>query len=576
MIHVARGLPAPEDVILMNAREREELEAKVKNRIRERARKNLQASLGLPDVAEWIEDNCYDYEKVANPEFPHHSNAPKILLQPFQKRILRKCFTLNPITGRFPYRTVVYSAPKKSGKSGIGGFVGTWFAACVEAPNNILILANDREQSSQRVFRAAKPSLYAVGAHKDGKYSLRLPNGSYVTAVTSDPEKEAGSSYGLTIWDELWGYTSERSFLLWDELKPIGTRTNSLRLIVTYAGFEDASDLLWKLYTKIFTDSSETQLAFGCRAVPELEDIRTTDVQGNDIPACYEVPEEGIFYFNDHEHRMPWQQGEHGEALIRETIGLESDTNTFRLTYNRWQKTEDRFLDPEVLSASFLRSRRNMMPETKPMTLACDAGWKHDCSAIAGVFQDGDRFVTAHAYVWEPKTDGDKVMGLDLWGTIGQKILELHRAGLIARRDPLLGEKMLAQREQLTVLDVWYDETQLHQVAMTLRRDYKILIAKFDQNRPRLLADTFLRQSYNDYKIDNIDLPVLKSHLEAARVKAELTTKDEVYRIVHGTGEHAKPNDLAVAQSMAIFRCMQRPQTTRITGLVQSKAKGWE
>jgi len=566
-----------ESIDVMTPAEKDVALVKLKAVIRKKQQEAIEASMGLPDIATWIEANCYDYEKVSNPEQPQ--NAPKIRLQAFQKRILRHCFTINPKTGRFPYRTVVYSAPKKSGKSGIGGFVGAWYARCVEAPNKILILANDREQSSQRVFRAAKPTLYGLGAKKDGKFGLVLGNGSYVSAVTSDPQKEAGDSYGLTIWDELWGYTSERATLLWDELKPVGTRINSMRLVVTYAGFEDASDLLFKIYKTIFTDATERELTEGARPVEALADIVTTDVDGRVIPTCYEQVEHGTFYFNDHEHRMPWQQGEHGAAIIRETSALETETNTFRLTYNRWQKTEDRFLHPDHLIASFTRAKAGKMPLTKPMTVAVDAGWKNDCTAICGVFQDGFvddlRYVTHYAHAWYPKLEGDKLMGLDLWATVGEKILEMHRSGLIARREPLAGEKIIVKEEKLTVLDVWYDETQLHQVAMTLRKDYKILIAKFDQNRPRLLADTFLRQAYIDYKIDNTDSSVLKSHLEAARVQVELKANAELYRIVHGTGEHAKPNDLAVAQSMAVFRCSQRPQIRSLAGLAQGKAKGW-
>ena len=165
-----------------------------------------------------------------------------------------------------------------------------------------------------------------------------LPNGSYVQAVTSDPEKEAGASYGLTIWDELWGYKLPRERLLFDELRPIGTRINSMRLIVSYAGFTDSSDLLLSIYSYIFRDTEYEpnedgilQLASGvlpdgttwaARPVPELQDITThilPEAPEREIPACYEVPELGLFYYNDHEQRDGLgQQGEAGEALNRE------------------------------------------------------------------------------------------------------------------------------------------------------------------------------------------------------------------------------------------------------------------
>jgi hypothetical protein len=558
------ALPTLDDLALLDQYTREILLAQMKHRQNARRREALASSLALPDVADWIESHCFNAAKVVNPESPTFQSLIK--LEPFQRRILRKVFTIDPRTGRFPYRTVVYSAPKKSGKSSIGAFVSCYFVANVEAPNAVYVLANDREQSSTRVFAFARPTLYALGGRRDGKYKIILPNGSYLLASTSEPEKEAGGSYGLTVFDELWAYTTPRSKLLWDELRPIGTRQNSVRFVVTYAGFEDSSDLLLKLFNKIFANTKETELSPGARPVPELIDITTTDGEGNVIPCCYEVPEIGLFYFNDHEQRMFWQQGEHGEALIRETQALETEENTFRLTYNRWQLTESRFVDVPTLGASFGKS----LPVTKPMTFGVDAGWKKDCSALVGTFDNDDRYVTAYCKIWTPKDDG----GLDLDATIGAEIVRLFRVGLIARREPEPGERKLVEKEQLICLDVWYDETQLHQVMMNLRKNHKLLIAKFDQGRLRLLSDTFLQDCYNQFRIDNLSDSGLQSHLEAAKAVTQLDASRTVIRIVKGTGQHAHPIDASVAQSMSVYRRSQRPILAGF-GIAQGKTKGW-
>ena len=47
-----------------------------------------------------------------------------------------------------------------------------------------------------------------------------------------------------------WAYTSERSQRLWDEMVPVPTRAVSVRLTVTYAGFEGESGLLEGLYKR--------------------------------------------------------------------------------------------------------------------------------------------------------------------------------------------------------------------------------------------------------------------------------------------------------------------------------------
>jgi hypothetical protein len=82
------------------------------------------------------------------------------------------------------------------------------------------------------------------------KKSILFDNGTIIEALPSDYAGAAGSRHGLTVWDELWAYTSENSRRLYDELTPIPTRKNSIRLIVTYAGFEGESTLLEELYER--------------------------------------------------------------------------------------------------------------------------------------------------------------------------------------------------------------------------------------------------------------------------------------------------------------------------------------
>lgn len=54
----------------------------------------------------------------------------------------------------------------------------------------------------------------------------------------------------ISSFDELWGYTSERSRRLWDEMVPSPVRRISCRLVTTYSGFEGESALLEELYKR--------------------------------------------------------------------------------------------------------------------------------------------------------------------------------------------------------------------------------------------------------------------------------------------------------------------------------------
>ena len=55
--------------------------------------------------------------------------------------------------GRLPWDTIIYSCVKKSGKTTINGAVTLAWGFTQEAPNEILVLANDLEQTLARVFK---------------------------------------------------------------------------------------------------------------------------------------------------------------------------------------------------------------------------------------------------------------------------------------------------------------------------------------------------------------------------------------------------------------------------------------
>ena len=195
----------------------------------------------VPDIVEWAESEFGFY--IPGTEQP-------IVLAQHQRDILRHVFTPDE-RGRFPYETVLLSAPKKSGKTTLAALITLWFALFIEPPNEIHICANDLEQSIARVFKvvgsAIKLNPYLRSNAIVRKASIIVDNGTTIEALSSDYSGAAGSNHGLTVWDELWGYRSENARRLWDELTPVPTRANSLRLIVSYAGFTGESTLLEEL-----------------------------------------------------------------------------------------------------------------------------------------------------------------------------------------------------------------------------------------------------------------------------------------------------------------------------------------
>src|SRR5262249_2875831 len=155
--------------------------------------------------------------------------------------------------GRLIYPEQVYAAPKKSGKTG--------FAAMHMLTTTLIFggsfaegycVANDEEQAQGRVFQAIRriveksPLLRREG--KLMQYRIEFPaTGAAIAAIASDYAGAAGANPTISCFDELWGYTSERSRRLWDEMVPSPARKISCRFTSTYAGFEGESALLEEL-----------------------------------------------------------------------------------------------------------------------------------------------------------------------------------------------------------------------------------------------------------------------------------------------------------------------------------------
>lgn len=510
----------------------------------------------IQKAVDWIEDNVIDPTTV-NQMTWDFATARKLKLTKTQRRILDHLLTLDA-DGLFPYRTVVWSQIKKSGKTQIAGAVGAWFGAQIEAPNLVLTVANSQEQSAGRIFEAMKPTLKALGSDvpvaKSASPQVRLQNGTIIKAIPNNYEGEAGANYGLTLWSELWAFTSERGTRLYEELVPVPTRKNSMRWIETYAGFEDESDLLLKIFLKIYTDTSEQHLQPGAQVVEALADIET-----DGHPACYEIPSEGLFVFWDHERRMPWQQGERGDQYY---ASLDLRPSAFvRLCENRWQKSESKFIPPEWWRRS---CTREAPPSGKKMVLAIDASQRHDTTSIVGALPAGTgsngRAVTAYVKVYDPKG-----VDIDLDETVAADVEGLVKRGLVARKL----NKTTGKRE----LQIYYDPTQMHQVAMNLKKK-GIECFEFNQVAERVKADTYLYQQYKHGTIDNYPDPDLAEHVGNAKAK-EL--EGEKMRIIKGTTSDAGKIDACVAQSMAVWKASQVEVDNRPrSALAQAGSKGWK
>src|SRR5262249_10480526 len=133
-------------------------------------------------------------------------------LQPHQREVLRIAFAFDP-DGRLPWHTILWSAIKKSGKTTINGAVNIGWGVTQEAPNEIKVIGNDRDQAIARTFTTIKGLLRHNPELGDEATILAtkitLSNGTTIDALAVDYAGEAGANQGFTSWTETWAGVSE-------------------------------------------------------------------------------------------------------------------------------------------------------------------------------------------------------------------------------------------------------------------------------------------------------------------------------------------------------------------------------
>ena len=196
------------------------------------------------DPAAFIEAVLYDPE----------TRAPFRLL-PAERAFMDRCFRIGE-SGRLVFPEWVYGAPKKSGKTGFSALLMlTTILAFGGVYAEGYCVANDFEQAQGRVFQAIRrivetsPALNRAARVTASRIDFP-ETGAVISAIASDYAGAAGANPTISCFDELWGFVSERSHRLWDEMVPPPTRKVACRLTTTYAGFEGESELLEGIYKR--------------------------------------------------------------------------------------------------------------------------------------------------------------------------------------------------------------------------------------------------------------------------------------------------------------------------------------
>jgi phage terminase large subunit-like protein len=309
--------------------------------------------------------------------------------------------------GRLLYHEQCFGGPKKTGKTALAG-AHVLTTTCLYGGSHAeaYTIANDLDQAQGRVFQAVRricevsPLLHREAEVTQSRITFPQ-TGAVIQAIGSDYAGAAGANPVISSFDELWGYTSERSRRLWDEMVPVPTRRVSCRLTTTYAGFSGESVLLEEMYKRGLA-----------------QPLVGTDLYAGD----------GLLMLWSHKPLAPWQT----EAWLAEMRRSLRPNQFLRMIENRFVTSEssfismsawDRCVDPRIGATVANRGL--------PVYIGIDASVKFDSTAIVVTTWDerAQQVRLVFHRVFQPSPDAP----LDFESTVEATLLDLQKRFNVAR-----------------------------------------------------------------------------------------------------------------------------------------------
>jgi hypothetical protein len=407
--------------------------------------------------------------------------------------------------GRLLYPEQLYSAPKKSGKTAFAAMHALTTALLFggRAPE-VICAANDFDQAQGRVFEAIRkiiecsPLLRAEAKITADKITFPAIGATFV-AIPSDYAGAAGGNPTISVFDELWAYTSERSHRLWDELVPPPTRRIACRLTVTYAGFEGESKLLEGMYRR--------GLQQPCVGV---------DLYAGD----------GLLMFWTNDPIAPWQTQSWLDQMRQQLR-----PNAFlRMLQNQFVTTETNFVDLAWWDSCVDPNLRPVVIADKsiPVWIGVDASTKHDTTAIVAVTFAAKKVRLVAHKVFKPSPDHPLGFEVTIEATVRDYC---HR---------------------FAVRRVSFDPWQMQAVAQRLKSS-GVPIYEFPQTVPNLTAmgsclfDLIKAQSIVVYTDDELRLAVQRTVAKETPRGIQLTKEKSSHKI-----------DVVIALAMAALHAVEQ------------------
>lgn len=558
------------------------------------------AGRSVIDVVNWGQNNFYIPDTRAPLTFlPSQMAVLRYALRRLTRSDARiKMFpSLSVRVGHFPFRTVLYSTPKKRGKSTVAAAVGRYVAETQTRLGEVYHCANDLDQAKERSFKFISDSIRLTPGciQRGGEWILPerwvvqktrmecLESGTIIKAVSTDARGEAGGNPDLTIWTELWGFTHRDDILFWEEMKPVPAKADSMRWVETYAGYENESELLQELYELGLEGRQLTAddlvEALNC---PQDAFAEAADDPDKPLPIWVNEAAGLLMYWDsglDARRLLPHEEPDISAAYYREEEKKNTPAEYRRHHLNEWVGAESDFIPMPLWDSCaepWNPGTERGLPPFRPgdptkTVLGVDAATTGDCFAIVAVTrhpdpQRHDEVAVRALRKWNPKEEGGII---DYWepenfiralckggcalGHYQGEGWRLDKDGaekLRRRPCPACVEQELIPPHK--IVQVAYDAYQLVDMMQRLAREHIAWCEPVDQGKERLQADRGLYDLILNGQLAHDGNLELREHVQNSKAKLQLD-EDSKMRIVKKSA--MRKIDLVVALSMAAYRC---------------------